>query len=178
MHFCHIGMRALIPSEAIGRGFESLRARHMTLVKLASVGSPPNSGRIPTIGWNSSLIYWWNGGDRPRAAASKWLTSTWLGPPVLTVPSSTIWQGVGSGQAGPPILRLGGTVTLEAMARLQVDQRLEAASWIVEDKDNNLDGHDDLPLPDGVAREIIDHLEAALTSFRDVASVQPKSGGA
>lgn len=67
-------------------------------------------------------------------------------------------------------------MTPETKARLQVDQKLEAASWIVPD--NNLDDHDDLPLPDVLAQEIIDHLEPALTSFREVAAARPKSGGA
>jgi type I restriction enzyme M protein len=37
-------------------------------------------------------------------------------------------------------------------------------------KDDSLDHLDDLPLPEVLAQEIIDHLEAALASFRDVAA--------
>jgi len=36
-------------------------------------------------------------------------------------------------------------------------------------KDDSLDNLDDLPPPDVLALEIIEHLEAALASFRDVA---------
>jgi type I restriction enzyme M protein len=45
-------------------------------------------------------------------------------------------------------------------------------------KDNSLDNLDDLPPPDVLQQEIIEHLEAALTSFRDVATALPKTGGA
>lgn len=37
-------------------------------------------------------------------------------------------------------------------------------------KDDSLDNLDDLPPPEVLAQEIIDHLEAALASFRDVAA--------
>ena len=37
-------------------------------------------------------------------------------------------------------------------------------------KDDSLDNLDDLPPPDVLAQEIIEHLEAALLSFRDVAA--------
>jgi type I restriction enzyme M protein len=43
-------------------------------------------------------------------------------------------------------------------------------------KDDSLDNLDDLPPPDVLALEIIDHLEAALLSFREVAVALPKSG--
>ncbi|MBP9712602.1 MAG: hypothetical protein KBD60_02800 [Sterolibacterium sp.] len=36
-------------------------------------------------------------------------------------------------------------------------------------KDDSLDHLDDLPPPDVLQQEIIEHLEAALASFRDVA---------
>jgi type I restriction enzyme M protein len=36
-------------------------------------------------------------------------------------------------------------------------------------KDDSLDNLDDLPPPEELQQEIIDHLEAALASFRDVA---------
>lgn len=42
-------------------------------------------------------------------------------------------------------------------------------------KDDSLDNLDDLPAPDVLALEIIEHLEAALASFRDVASALPRS---
>ena len=42
-------------------------------------------------------------------------------------------------------------------------------------KDDNLDNLDDLPAPDVLAQEIIEHLEAALLSFREVASSLPRS---
>jgi len=42
-------------------------------------------------------------------------------------------------------------------------------------KDDSLDNLDDLPPPDVLAQEIVDHLEAALASFRDVAAALPKS---
>jgi type I restriction enzyme M protein len=45
-------------------------------------------------------------------------------------------------------------------------------------KDDSLDNLDDLPPPDVLQQEIIEHLEAALVSFRDVASALPKTGGA
>lgn len=41
-------------------------------------------------------------------------------------------------------------------------------------KDDSLDNLDDLPPPDVLAQEIIDHLEAALASFRDVAAALPR----
>jgi len=37
-------------------------------------------------------------------------------------------------------------------------------------KDDSLDNLDELPLPEVLAQEIIEHLEAALASFRDVAA--------
>lgn len=42
-------------------------------------------------------------------------------------------------------------------------------------KDDSLDDLDSLPPPDVLAQEIIDHLEAALLSFREVASALPRS---
>ena len=42
-------------------------------------------------------------------------------------------------------------------------------------KDESLDNLDDLPPPDVLQQEIIEHLEAALTAFRDVASGLPKT---
>jgi type I restriction enzyme M protein len=42
-------------------------------------------------------------------------------------------------------------------------------------KDDSLDNLDDLPPPDVLAQEIVDHLEAALASFRDVAAALPRS---
>mgnify|MGYP002776447403 CR=1 FL=1 len=42
-------------------------------------------------------------------------------------------------------------------------------------KDDSLDNLDDLPSPDVLQQEIIDHLEAALAAFRDVAASLPKS---
>jgi len=42
-------------------------------------------------------------------------------------------------------------------------------------KDDNLDTLDDLPPPDVLQHEIIEHLEAALAAFRDVASNLPSS---
>ncbi len=41
-------------------------------------------------------------------------------------------------------------------------------------KDDSLDNLDDLPTPDVLALEIVDHLEAALLAFRDVAAGLPK----
>jgi type I restriction enzyme M protein len=42
-------------------------------------------------------------------------------------------------------------------------------------KDDSLENLDDLPPPDVLQQEIIDHLEAALMAFRDVAAVLPRS---
>ncbi|MDR2837266.1 MAG: type I restriction-modification system subunit M [Azonexus sp.] len=42
-------------------------------------------------------------------------------------------------------------------------------------KDENLDNLNDLPPPDVLQQEIIEHLEAALVAFRDVAAALPKS---
>ncbi|MCL2830423.1 MAG: type I restriction-modification system subunit M [Betaproteobacteria bacterium] len=42
-------------------------------------------------------------------------------------------------------------------------------------KDESLDNLDDLPAPDVLQQEIIEHLEAALSSFRDVAAALPES---
>lgn len=42
-------------------------------------------------------------------------------------------------------------------------------------KDDSLDNLDDLPPPDVLQQEIIDHLEAALSAFRDVTSGLPKT---
>ena len=44
-------------------------------------------------------------------------------------------------------------------------------------KDDSLDNLDDLPPPDVLQQEIIDHLEAALAAFRDVAAGLPASRG-
>ncbi len=41
-------------------------------------------------------------------------------------------------------------------------------------KDESLDNLDDLPSPDVLQQEIIEHLEAALAAFRDVAASLPK----
>ena len=43
-------------------------------------------------------------------------------------------------------------------------------------KDDSLDKLEDLPPPDVLQQEIIDHLEAALVAFRDVAAALPTSG--
>ncbi|MDO5102076.1 MAG: class I SAM-dependent DNA methyltransferase [Lautropia sp.] len=43
-------------------------------------------------------------------------------------------------------------------------------------KDDSLDNLDELPPPDVLQQEIIEHLEAALTSFRDVAAGLPRQG--
>ena len=40
-------------------------------------------------------------------------------------------------------------------------------------KDDDLDNLDDLPRPDVLQQEIIEHLEAALMAFRDVAAGLP-----
>lgn len=45
-------------------------------------------------------------------------------------------------------------------------------------KDDSLDNLDDLPPPDVLQQEIIEHLEAALAAFRDVAAALPASVGA
>jgi len=42
-------------------------------------------------------------------------------------------------------------------------------------KDDRLDNLDDLPPRDVLQQEIIEHLEAALAAFRDVAAALPKS---
>lgn len=44
-------------------------------------------------------------------------------------------------------------------------------------KDDSLDNIDNLPPPDILAQEIVDHLEAALTSFREVAAALPPTSG-
>ena len=44
-------------------------------------------------------------------------------------------------------------------------------------KDDSLDNLADLPPPDVLQQEIIDHLEAALAAFRDVAASLPRSNG-
>lgn len=44
--------------------------------------------------------------------------------------------------------------------------------WLKDDSPDNLD---DLPAPDVLQQEIIEHLEAALLAFRDVAAGLPKS---
>lgn len=43
-------------------------------------------------------------------------------------------------------------------------------------KDDSLDNLDDLPPPDVLAQEIVEHLESALASFREVAAALPRSG--
>lgn len=43
-------------------------------------------------------------------------------------------------------------------------------------KDESLDNLDDLPPPDVLQQEIIDHLEAALAAFRDVAAGLQRNG--
>lgn len=53
-------------------------------------------------------------------------------------------------------------------------QLIDAQNWISLDifwlKDDSLDNPDDLPPPDVLQQDIIEHLEAALASFRDVAA--------
>lgn len=44
-------------------------------------------------------------------------------------------------------------------------------------KDDSLEDLDNLPPPDVLAQEIVDHLEAALVAFRDVAAALPRSTG-
>lgn len=44
-------------------------------------------------------------------------------------------------------------------------------------KDDSLDNLQDLPPPDVLQQEIIEHLEAALAAFRDVAAGLPASAG-
>ena len=44
-------------------------------------------------------------------------------------------------------------------------------------KDDSLDDLDNLPAPDVLAQEIVEHLEAALAAFRDVAASLPARGG-
>ena len=44
-------------------------------------------------------------------------------------------------------------------------------------KDDDLENLDDLPAPDVLQQEIIEHLEAALSSFRDVAAGLARSKG-
>ena len=44
-------------------------------------------------------------------------------------------------------------------------------------KDDSLDNLDNLPPPDVLAQEIVEHLESALTSFREVAASLPKTDG-
>ena len=44
-------------------------------------------------------------------------------------------------------------------------------------KDDSLDNLDDLPPPDVLQHEIIDHLEAALAAFREVAAGLPAGRG-
>lgn len=58
----------------------------------------------------------------------------------------------------------GGTMTPETRARLLIDGKLESAGWVVQEMRQ-------------LAQEIIDHLEAALASFRDVAAALPRSTG-
>ncbi|MBF1257417.1 MAG: hypothetical protein HXM46_00830, partial [Lautropia mirabilis] len=43
-------------------------------------------------------------------------------------------------------------------------------------KDDSLDNLDELPPPDVLQQEIIEHLEAALASFREVAAGLPQQG--
>ena len=44
-------------------------------------------------------------------------------------------------------------------------------------KDDSLDNLDNLPSPDVLAQEIVEHLESALASFREVAAALPRSNG-
>jgi type I restriction enzyme M protein len=47
--------------------------------------------------------------------------------------------------------------------------------WLKDGSLDNLDNLDDLPAPDMLAQEIVEHLEAALASFRAVAAALPRS---
>ena len=53
--------------------------------------------------------------------------------------------------------------------------RDEASLDIFWSKDEGLDNLDDLPAPDKLHQEIIEHLEPALAAFRDVAASLPSS---
>ena len=44
-------------------------------------------------------------------------------------------------------------------------------------KDDSLDNLDDLPPPEVLQRKILEHLEAALASFREVAAGLPRQAG-
>lgn len=75
----------------------------------------------------------------------------------------------------------GGRRTLRAMCRAeqtssagmlgaQAQPTILRVFWL---KDDSLDNLDDLPPPDVLQQEIIEHLEAALSAFRDVAAGRP-----
>ena len=53
--------------------------------------------------------------------------------------------------------------------------RDKASLDVVWLKDDSLGNLDDLPSPDVLRQEIIDHLEAPLASFRDVAAALPRA---
>ncbi|MFP6849493.1 MAG: hypothetical protein VCA57_12380 [Pseudomonas sp.] len=60
-------------------------------------------------------------------------------------------------------------MTPELKARQQIDSDI---FWL---KYDSLDNLDDLPLPDVLQLEIIEHLEAALLAFREVSLSLPRS---
>ena len=60
-------------------------------------------------------------------------------------------------------------------APIQRDKASLDVFWL---KDDSLDNLANLPAPDVLQQEIIEHLEAALAAFRDVASLLPRQGEA
>ena len=66
---------------------------------------------------------------------------------------------------------------IEAYRAPDLVARDKASLDIVWLKDDSLDNPDDLPPPEVLQQEIIEHLEAALASFRDVAAGWPRRAG-
>jgi hypothetical protein len=66
--------------------------------------------------------------------------------------------------------RTGGIQSLSILQPCDLAARDKASLDIFWRKDDSLDNLDDLPPPEVLQQEIIEHLEAALASFRDVAA--------
>jgi len=56
----------------------------------------------------------------------------------------------------------------EQIARDIIDSQLDACGWVSWKKDKSLTDLDNLPVPDVLAGDIIENLEAGIDSFKEI----------